>query len=236
MWCQKLLFASCGMPNLQVCNGLWYLDDRLIVPAGCGVRQEIFCMAYDTLGHFGFRKTYNLIHSSYFWPNMQKDLKEGYIPSCPDCQWNKGSTQKPTGPLHPLPVPDDRCQSVAINFISPLPEDNGFNCILTITDQLNLEYHFIPTHMDISAKQLALLFFDRWYCENGLPSELLSDRDKLFMSRFWPRGTYRLNKIPGSVNFFKPGHPPSPPVGITYHKRLFPRKIYHKKENILPIF
>ena len=28
-------------------------------------------------------------------------------------------------------------------------------------------------------------FFDKWYCENGLPPEILSDHDKLFMSRFW---------------------------------------------------
>ena len=45
------------------------------------------------------------------------------------------------------------------------------------------------------------------------------------------RGTYRFKKIPGLVKFFKPGSatPPSPPVGITYHKRLFPRKYITKK-------
>ena len=35
------------------------------------------------------------------------------------------------------------------------------------------------------AKKLAVLFFDHWYCENGLPLELISDHDKLFMSFFW---------------------------------------------------
>jgi hypothetical protein len=39
--------------------------------------------------------------------------------------------------------------------------------------------------MDISAKDLAVLFFDQWFCENGLPTEIVSDRDKLFISRFW---------------------------------------------------
>ena len=184
-WCQKLLSASWGMPNLQVRSGLWYLDDRLIVPAGCGVRQEIFRIAHDSLGHFGFAKTYDLIRFSYFWPNMRKDLEEGYIPSCTDCQRNKGATRKPAGPLHPLPVPDGRCQSVAMDFIGPLPEDKGFNCILTISDRLNSDYRFIPTRTDVNAKQLALIFFDKWYCENGLPFELITDRDKLFVSRFW---------------------------------------------------
>ena len=29
------------------------------------------------------------------------------------------------------------------------------------------------------------MFFNNWYCENGLPLNIISDRDKLFVSRFW---------------------------------------------------
>ena len=144
-WCQKLLSASRGMTQLIVQNGLWYLDGCLIIPNGCGVWEENFRMAHDMLGHFGFSKTYDLICSSYFWPSMRKDLEEGYIPSCLECQRNKSSTHKPSGPLHPLPIPDDRCQSIALDFIGPLPEDKGYNCILTITDRLNSKFHLIPT-------------------------------------------------------------------------------------------
>ena len=35
---------------------------------------------------------------------------------------------------------------------------------------------------DISAEDLAALFFTYWYCENGLPDDIVSDRDKLFMA------------------------------------------------------
>jgi hypothetical protein len=72
-----------------------------------------------------------------------------------------------------------------LDFVGPLPEENGFNCILTITDRLNSEFHLIPMHTDVTAKELAWIFFNSWYCENGLPLELISDHDKLFMSCFW---------------------------------------------------
>ena len=37
----------------------------------------------------------------------------------------------------------------------------------------------------MTAEEIALLFFNNWYCENGLPLDIISDRDKLFVSRFW---------------------------------------------------
>lgn len=92
---------------------------------------------------------------------------------------------KPTGPLHLLPVPDGRGDSVAMDFIRPLPEENGLDCILAMTDHLNSDIQLVPCSMKTNAEQLAVLFFDKWYCENGLPLEIISDRDKLFMSCFW---------------------------------------------------
>jgi hypothetical protein len=65
---------------------------------------------------------------------MQCDLESAYIPACTECQQNKSQTTKPVGPLHPLPIPDKCCDSVAIDFIGPLPPDEGFDSIVTFTD------------------------------------------------------------------------------------------------------
>jgi len=67
---------------------------------------------------------------------MQHDLEEAYVPSCEDCQQNKSWTHKPAGPLHPLPIPDAHFDSIAINFIEPLPPDKGFDTIITMTNHL----------------------------------------------------------------------------------------------------
>jgi hypothetical protein len=72
-----------------------------------------------------------------------------------------------------------------MDFIGPLPLDDNFDCILSITDCLGSDVHIVPTTSDINAEDLALVFFNHWYCENGLPSNIICDRDKLFVSKFW---------------------------------------------------
>lgn len=116
---------------------------------------------------------------------MKTDLEKAYVPSCDACQCNKSSTKRPPGPLHPLPLADKCGDTVSIDFIGPLPEDAGFNSLCTITDQLGSDMRLIPCHTDMTAEKFARLFFDYWYCENGLCLNIISDCDHLFVSKFW---------------------------------------------------
>jgi hypothetical protein len=184
-FCQKLSTVDSSIPNIRWENGLWYLGDRLVIPRFGTLREDLFRLAHDSLGHFGAEKSYANIRDCYYWPNMCRDLESAYVLACADCQQNKSSTSKVKGPLHPLPVPDACGDSVCLDFVGPLPEDEGQNCILTITDRLGSDIRLIPTRTDISAAKLAAIFFNEWYCENGLPLELISDHDKLFILKFW---------------------------------------------------
>jgi len=184
-WCKTLPATAVSWPELVFHDGLWYIGDRLIIPCSGNLQETLFMLAHDVIRHFSFYKTYSSLCNAYYWPNMQCDLEQGYIASCPDCQRNKSSTTKPYGPLHPLPIPDQRGDSMAIDFIGPLPEDNRMNSIITFTNHLGSDIQLIPSQTNISTEELAYLFFNKWYCENGLPSEIISDRDKLFISRFW---------------------------------------------------
>lgn len=69
-WCKQLLSAAQGMPEICIKDGLWFIGNQLVVPGGCSAREDIFCIAHNALGHFGFYKTYGLLCGSYFWPNM----------------------------------------------------------------------------------------------------------------------------------------------------------------------
>jgi hypothetical protein len=121
--------------NIISCNGLIFIANRLIIPKHKQLREDLFWLAHNNLGHFGSEKSYNTLHNEFYWPNMWCDFMNAYVPSCSECQRNKGSwTSKPAGPLHPLPIPDKRFELVAINFIRLLPKDNGFNVFVTMTD------------------------------------------------------------------------------------------------------
>lgn len=95
------------------------------------------------------------------------------------------STKKAAGPLHPLPVPDKRGDSVGIIFVRPLPEDQGFNYLITFSDHLQLDTHLVPAQTLLTAPELTDLFFNHWYCKNRLPLEIISNCSKLFISQFW---------------------------------------------------
>jgi len=144
-WCKTLSSATPSLPDLVMRDGLWYIGNRLIIPQTGTLHETLFSLAHDALGHFGFNKTYGSLREAYYWPNMQRDLEQGYVPSCPDCQHNKLSTIKPYGPLHPLPIPDKWGDSVAIDFIGPLPEDEGKNCIITFTDRLGSDIQLVAS-------------------------------------------------------------------------------------------
>ena len=194
-FCQKLKANLTSMQGNQAReeNGLLYRGNCLIIPQVPEVREALFHLAHDSLGHFGTDKAYEALRESYYWPKMRKELMSAYIPGCADCQRNKSSTSKPTGPLHPLPIPDARFESVAIDRVGPLPEEDGFNGILTMTDRLGAaDVRLVPCRMDMTAKECAKLLFDHWYCENGLPLEIVSDRDTLFTSEVWKAFSQRL--------------------------------------------
>ncbi|KAF7785204.1 hypothetical protein Agabi119p4_1369 [Agaricus bisporus var. burnettii] len=182
-WCRKALDTK--MDNLELRNRLLYYKGCLVIPRTNNLPHTLASLAHNALGHFGFDKTYAAMRKTFYWPGMRTFLEQTYIPSCDLCQRMKAPTTRPVGPLHPLPIPDRRFSSVAINFVGSFPEEDGCDHILTMTDRLGADIRLIPCKTNLTARDLASIFFDHWFCENGLPDEIISDRGVLFLSHFW---------------------------------------------------
>lgn len=225
-FCIKLQDA--GMKNVKLINELWYVGDRLVIPRVGNLRENLFRLAHDDMGHFGSDKSYATLRDTYYWPNMRRDLENSYVPGCEECQRNKSRTMRKAGPLHPLPVPEGRGSSVGIDFIGPLPLDDGHNCIVTMTCRAGSDVRIIPCSITMDAEELAVLFFNEWYCENGLPDEIVSDRDKLFVSKFWKA----LTKIAGiSMKMTTSFHPEGDGISERSNKTVNQSIRYHVRRN-----
>jgi len=225
---EMLLKAKDGMPGIKHVNRLWYIRNRLIIHCVGDIRETLFQLAHNVLGHFGFDKTYGSLHDSFYWLNMYKELETAYVPSCIECQQNKSTTSKLISPLHPLPVPDGHGDSVAIDFIGPLPQDEGFNMIVMFTDHLGADVHVLPCTTTMTAEELADIFFNSWYCNNGLLLDIMLDRDKLFVSKFWKA----LHVLTGTkIKMSSSYHPETDGASKCTNKTVNQMLCYHVEHN-----
>lgn len=160
---------------------------RIYVPDAGTLRQDLLREHHDIdiCAHLGMDKTVELISRSYFWPHLADDVRE-YVRSCPVCQANKSTNQRPIGLLQPLATPTKRWTDVSMDLITQLPKTaSGHDAIMVVVDRLTKMVLFAPTTTNVTSPELAKLFFDTVYRHHGLPSTIVSDRDPRFTSLFW---------------------------------------------------
>ncbi|GKC42238.1 ty3-gypsy retrotransposon protein [Tanacetum coccineum] len=92
---------------------------------------------------------------------------------------------KPYGLLQPLLTPSQPWHDISMDFITQLPPSKGKVCIWVIVDRLSKYAHFLPLSPNYTAITLASIFMHEIYRLHGLPKTIVSDRDPLFLSRFW---------------------------------------------------
>ncbi|WVZ80699.1 hypothetical protein U9M48_028156 [Paspalum notatum var. saurae] len=73
-----------------------------------------------------------------------------------------------------------------MDFIVGLPRTpKGYDSIWVIIDRFTKSAHFIPVKTIYHAKTYAELYIARIFSLHGVPRTITSDRDSLFVSRFW---------------------------------------------------
>lgn len=179
-----------------VCSGspgqLLYVGEapfqRLYVPDDPLVKRRIMRELHESpsAAHPGVTRSIGLVSRHFFWPGMTRDIRR-YVTGCVHCHVNKPSNRKPAGLLQPLPIPRARWADISMDFISGIPvsPDTRHDCILVVVDRLSKMAHFIPCFKDIDARECAALFVKEIFRLHGMPASIVSDRDKLFTSKFW---------------------------------------------------
>ena len=168
-------------------DGFLFRNNLMYVPDGpCRIRIMKECHDDALAGHFGVAKTLELISRSYWWPQPWKLVKQ-FVKTCDTCARAKAVHHRPYGLLQPLPNPNRPWASISTDFITDLPDIDGFNSVLVVVDRFTKMAHFIPCSKAISGMETTDLLLTNIVRLHGLPDDIISDRGPQFMSHFWKR-------------------------------------------------
>ena len=172
-------------------QGLYWRGHKLVIPDYAEVRRHCMRLCHDApwAGHFGRDRTQQLVRQVYWWPKMDTEI-EAYVKTCPSCQRNKGSLAKGYGLMVPTQIPERRWSSISTDFIIHLPRTSrGNDAIVLFVDRLSKRVHLAATRTKGGIDEFAEIFIRDIFANHGLPKEIISDRDRKFLSKFWERVT-----------------------------------------------
>lgn len=136
---------------------------------------------------------------------MRKEVRR-WVRECQVCQKCKTENVASPGLLQPLSVPEKVWQDISMDFIEGLPKSQGRDMIMVVVDRLSKYGYFIALSHLFTALTVAQLFMENVYKLHGMPSTIVSDRDKVFTSHFWKE----LFKLQGTkLNLTTAYHPQS---------------------------
>jgi hypothetical protein len=187
----------------RVIDDVIFYKDRVYFVPDSGLKKKILTTVHDSplAGHQGFFKTYKQIRERFSWKGLNQDVMR-HISECVTCQQNKSEHALPAGLLQPLPIPEQKWESIYMDFITGLPKVQGKDCIYAVVDRLTKFAHFYAIPREYSAVQVAEIFFREVFRLHRLPKNIVSDRDSRFIGTFW-RELFRLvaTELTPSTNY-----------------------------------
>ena len=168
-------------------DGIVLFNGLVYVPDSDAIKLKILRQCHDSssAGHFGQAKTFELVTRDFYWPRLRRFVIR-YVSTCDACARAKPPRHRPHGFLVPLPVPPRPWSSISMDFIVGLPPSPSGNDALMVTvDRFTKMAHFSATKTTADAPDIARLFLQDIYRLHGLPADIVSDRDKIFTSKFW---------------------------------------------------
>jgi transposase InsO family protein len=175
-----------SVPEFSLVDSLLKYKNRIWVGNDHQLQLKILTAFHSSAvgGHSGISVTYHRVKKLFAWKGLKSAVQE-FEQSCIICQQSKLDRAKSPGLLQPLPTPDGAWQMMTMDFVEGLPKSGAANCILVVVDKFTKYGHFIPLHHPYTVVTVAKACLDNVYKLHGMPLSIVSDRDRIFTSRFW---------------------------------------------------
>ena len=186
----KRILSSGGRWFSKTPDGMLLFNGRIYIPSG--IRSQFVKQQHElpAHGHQGIAKTLERLSRSYYFPGMRKLVTETVL-ECDTCIRNKAARHAPYGQMKSPDTPSQPWKSIAWDFVVKLPLSKEpitgieYDSILVIVDRLTKYAYMLPFSESCTAEELAYAFLKTIVANHGTPEEIISDRDKLFTSKFW---------------------------------------------------
>ena len=128
-------------------EGIIYYQDRIYLVPSSSLKEKVLKKAHDSTlaSHLGFFKTYRRLREKFSWKELKANVLK-CVNECPTGQEKKVEHAHPAGLLHPFPIPEQKWESISMDFIIGLPKVFGKDCIFVELDRLTkLDHFFVVT-------------------------------------------------------------------------------------------
>lgn len=182
----EVINSPTAHPGFSVANNLILYRHRIWLPRDIPIISTLLHEYHAMLtgGHSGVAMTLARISENFYWTGLRDDITT-FVSKCFDCQSTKYEAKRSAGLLCPLPVPHRPWEDLSLDFILGLPEYKGNTVILVVVDRFSKGVHLGMLPTAHTAFMVATLFLDMVVKIHGVPRSLVSDRDPIFLSKFW---------------------------------------------------
>jgi len=146
---------------------------QLVLPVRC--RSLAMKGLHEDVGHPGVDRTLSLLRERFYWPLMEKDVREK-VNSCSRCILRKSRGQ--TAPLVNI-TSTQPMELLCIDFLTIEPSKGGIENVLVITDHFTRYAQAFPT-ANQNARTTAKVLFDNFIVHYGFPARIHSDQGRNF--------------------------------------------------------
>ncbi len=161
--------------------------------------EELIWVCHDSRvsEHLEVKRIKNLIWRRHNISDLKDQITE-YIVRCNSCHRNKIQRDKRYDRVTWLDTSNAPWELITMNFITKLSMSKNsawgvkFNSILTIVDRLTKYIMFISFKKTTTASVLMYIILQELISNHELSKEFITDRDKLFTSKFWETLTVKL--------------------------------------------